>query len=471
MKKNNKKINILDLINKKLLKKIVIPFVEKSIEHKAFRPVAISIVISFILFNSILITRSHLEDYKEKKEIRDSQSKIQIYLTENGKVIDFDQMQIIEKKVKANAGPQKFLADIGVAQKQVNLITDALQKKYALSLVKAGNSMIAKYKVKIYEEKKLDAINNQNREVVLNEFRLIISPELEYVVTRVNDGEYKAEEIRQIVVKKIVKYSGVIKNGLFLDATDAGASPNTVMNMINIYSYDVDFARDIKEGDKFEILSESYFTENGRKVRDAGLLFASLDLRGKDFAVYKHQNKSGFEYFDAKGVSIKKSLLKTPVNGARISSGFGFRKHPILGYSKLHKGVDFAAPTGTPIFAAGNGTISFMGVHGGYGNFVRVKHNSEYETQYGHASKFNRKYRVGSKVKQGDVIAYVGSTGRSTGPHLHFEIVYKGKAINPASVKNLSPNRLVGSELSHFMITKNQIDAYRKKTPPLKNRL
>jgi murein DD-endopeptidase MepM/ murein hydrolase activator NlpD len=161
---------------------------------------------------------------------------------------------------------------------------------------------------------------------------------------------------------------------------------------------------------------------------------------------------------------MRKSLLRTPINGARVSSGFGMRRHPILGYSKMHKGVDFAAPTGTPILAAGSGTITYIGVKGGYGNYVQIKHNSDYSTAYGHASKFNKKFKNGSKVSQGDVIAYVGTTGRSTGPHLHFELIYKGNQVNPSKVKATSGLKLVGKDLVQFELTKKDIDKYRKNT-------
>ncbi len=266
--------------------------------------------------------------------------------------------------------------------------------------------------------------------------------------------------------KHILKYSATIKNGLYVDGTEAGISPNIMINMINLYSFDVDFQRDIHSGDQFEILFESYYDDKGNRVKDGDVLFASLDLKTKTtIDMYLHKSGNRNEYFDAKGRSVRKSLLKTPINGARISSGFGARKHPILGYTKVHKGIDFAAPTGTPIFAAGSGTITYYGVKGGYGNFVQIRHNADYSTAYGHASRFKKGLRVGSKVSQGDVVAYVGTTGRSTGPHLHYEILYKGGAVNPSKVKSTSGLTLTGKELQRFMASKGQIDGYLKNTP------
>ena len=239
------------------------------------------------------------------------------------------------------------------------------------------------------------------------------------------------------------------------------------MNMINIYGYDVDFQRDIHSGDKFEMLVESFYDEDGKKVRDGNVLFSSLTLQNRKIEIYMHKINDKVEYFDAKGNSVRKSLLRTPINGARVSSGFGMRRHPILGYSKMHKGVDFAAPIGTPILAAGSGTIVYMAKKGGYGNYVQIMHNGDYSTAYGHASRFNKKFRNGSKVKQGDIIAYVGSTGRSTGPHLHFEVIYKGSQINPAKVKATSGIRLSGKDLIKFKLSKSEIDGYRKNIPNL----
>ena len=237
------------------------------------------------------------------------------------------------------------------------------------------------------------------------------------------------------------------------------------MNMISLYGYDVDFQRDIRSGDKFEMLVESFYSQDGKKVKDGNVLFSSLILQNRGINVYMHKIENRIEYFDAKGNSIRKSLLKTPINGARVSSGFGMRRHPILGYSKMHKGMDFAASSGTPILAAGNGIVVYMARKGGYGNYVEIRHNSEYSTAYGHASRFNKKFRVRAKVKQGDVVAYVGSTGRSTGPHLHFEVLYKGRQINPSKVKATSGIKLLGKELARFEVSKAEIEKYRKNIP------
>lgn len=340
-------------------------------------------------------------------------------------------------------------------------ILTALKKIFRPQDIAAGNSVIIKYRLKIDANPKEDS----GKQITVNELHLIPSPGRDIVVSRGENGEYSAREVKQKLTSSVVRYSGVIKDGLYLDGVNAGISPTSMMNMIGLYAYDIDFQRDLHDGDKFEMLVESFYSENGRKIKDGNVLFSSLTLRGRKIENYGHITDGHLEYFDASGNSVRKSLLRTPISGARVSSGFGFRRHPILGYSRLHKGIDFAAPSGTPIFAAGSGTITFMGRHGGYGNFVRIKHNSDYETQYGHTSRFAKRFHKGSKVKQGDVVAYVGSTGRSTGPHLHFEVVYRGKAINPAKVKSVSGLRLSGRKLAAFKIDREKIDNYRKKIP------
>jgi len=450
---------------KKIIKKInkagLLDTIENIIEHRMFQPVAIAIVTSFIVFNALFYVKGFIADRKEFAEQKKASRPIKITITEGGKVIDFNEMQIVEHRVKNGDTLLKYLIATGSSEADVFAILAEMKKIYDPKNITVGDSVVVKYKLKI----NYDDNGTETKNVVIGEVKVIPSPEIEITVARSDDGTYKAKEVKQHLTSAIVKYSGEINNGLYVDGVNAGISPTSMMNMIGLYAYDIDFQRDLQQGDKFEMLVESFYTDSGRKVRDGSVLYSSLTLKGRTIEIYEHKVNGNVEYFDGKGNSVKKSLLRTPVNGARISSGFGFRKHPILGYSKLHKGIDFAAPSGTPIFAAGNGTIIFMGRHGGYGNFVKIKHTSEYETQYGHASAFSKKFRVGSKVKQGDVVAYVGSTGRSTGPHLHFEILYRGNAINPASVKSVSGIKLAGAELIRFNATKEKIDGYRKKTP------
>ncbi len=439
----------------------ILAVIDGTIDHRMFKPVAISIVASFLLFNGATMIYSHLIDRKERLLQRKAVTPIKITISKSGKSIDFNELQVSQYRVKSGDTILKMLNKVGANEADVFAILEAMKTVFKPQDISVGDNIVIKYRLQIDAQPKEDA----GKKVVISEIRVVPSPDREIIVVRGVDGKYNARENKQKLTRSVVRYSGVIKDGLYVDGVNAGISPTSMMNMIGLYAYEIDFQRDLHDGDKFEMLVESFFTENGRKIRDGDVLFSAIAPKGRKIEIYGHAIDGRREYFDGNGNSVRKSLLRTPVNGARVSSGFGFRRHPILGYSKLHKGIDFAAPSGTPILAAGNGVITFMGPHGGYGNFVRIKHTADYETQYGHASKFSNKFRVGSKIKQGEVVAYVGSTGRSTGPHLHFEIVYKGNAINPASVKAVSGLKLAGKELARFNATKSEIDGYRKKIP------
>jgi murein DD-endopeptidase MepM/ murein hydrolase activator NlpD len=221
--------------------------------------------------------------------------------------------------------------------------------------------------------------------------------------------------------------------------------------MIRAYSYDVDFQRDIQPGDEFQVMYERYFTDEGAAARDGDILYAALTFGGRQRELYRYKTRDGIvDYFNRQGESIRKALLRTPIDGARVSSKFGMRRHPILGFSKMHAGMDFAAPTGAPIYAAGNGVIEEIGRKNGYGNYVRIKHNQQIATAYAHLSKFGRGMRRGGQVQQGDIIGYVGTTGRSTGPHLHYEVMRGGRQINPMSIDLPTGVALEGPEMAAF---------------------
>jgi len=444
-------------------KKYFLDSVNKIIENKLFKPISLTIIAVFLLFKIYQYFGYFLSQYNSVSNRKNVLSKsIKISLSGSSLNFDFEDEQISDHEVKNGDTLLKILADVGAQEQDVFSILNALKKiKFSQSL-NIGAVISITYRSQNNEE---SADASDNKKVVISNVTIPSSVEENIVITRKNDGGYDARELKIKLLRYNSRYFGVIKNGLFVDGVEAGISPNSMMNMINLYGYDIDFQRDIHSGDKFEMLVESFYDENGKKVRDGSVLYSSLVLQNRKIDIYMHKVDNRIEYFDSKGNSIKKSLLRTPINGARVSSGFGMRRHPILGYSKMHKGVDFAASTGTPILAAGSGTLVYMGIKGGYGNYVQIKHNNDYSTAYGHASRFNKKFRVGAKVKQGDVVAYVGTTGRSTGPHLHFELLYRGSQVNPAKVKATSGIKLVGKELVRFESSKNEIDKYRKNTP------
>lgn len=242
-----------------------------------------------------------------------------------------------------------------------------------------------------------------------------------------------------------------IENSLYGSAERAGIPPQILAQVIKLYSRNIDFQRDIQKGDEIRVLYDGEETDDGGYRKYGNILYASLTVGGRDVPLYRYDGKDGrADYYDEKGRTTRKALLKTPIDGARVSSGFGMRRHPILGYTKMHKGIDFAAPTGTPIYASGDGIVDFAGRKSGYGNFVMLRHNSELKTGYGHMSRIARNVRSGSRVRQGDVIGYVGATGRATGPHLHYEVVARGRQVNPRSIDLPTGENLAGRDLKRF---------------------
>jgi len=270
------------------------------------------------------------------------------------------------------------------------------------------------------------------------------------------NGGYRAQEIQRDLETQHVRAEGTIDWSLFQAGSDAGVPATVMAELVRAFSWDVDFQRDIRKNDGFEVMFETKVDKDGQAVHSGKIVFAALTLSGDRKPIYLHTLKDGTtDYFDEKGQSAKKALMRTPIDGARLSSHFGTRKHPILGYTKKHTGTDFAAPPGTPIYAAGDGIIEASGWNGGYGKYVRIRHNSEYSTAYAHMRAI--KYGKGKRVHQGQVIGYVGTTGRSTGPHLHFEIVRRGVKVNPMRVKMPSGKKLTGNEFAHFQETRDAL--------------
>ena len=265
------------------------------------------------------------------------------------------------------------------------------------------------------------------------------------------------ENILQLYKKEVV-VKNVITNNLYSSAIESGVEPNIIVEFARIFGFEVDFQRDIRKGDWFEILYEKFEDDNS-KVSDTGkIIYASMYVNGEEINLYNFKYNNEEEYYDIKGKSITKSLMKTPINGARLSSSFGMRKHPILGYNKMHRGTDFAAPSGTPIMASGSGTVTRARWCGGGGNCVKIKHNSTYETIYAHMKAFAKGVKEGKKVRQGQIIGYVGSTGLSTGPHLHYEVLVNGKKVNSQRLKLPSGKILKGEERKQFELDRIKID-------------
>ncbi|MCP4329149.1 MAG: peptidoglycan DD-metalloendopeptidase family protein [Alphaproteobacteria bacterium] len=279
------------------------------------------------------------------------------------------------------------------------------------------------------------------------------------VVARDDDGSFGAKEVRRALTQEPRIGGGVITSSLFETGAAAGMPPAVLVEMIRAFSYDVDFQREIRQGDSFEVLYERIKDDTGEVVHPGKVVYAELVLSGKEKRLFRFTPKSGItDFFHDNGHSVRRALLRTPIDGARISSGFGKRRHPILGYNKMHKGLDFAAARGTPIYAAGDGKIEKAGRNGGYGKYVRIRHSGDYKTAYAHLHRIQKGIKPGKRVKQGQVVGYVGSTGRSTGPHLHYEVHVKGRQVNPLSVKLPAGEKLKGNELEAFRTAKAEIE-------------
>ena len=351
----------------------------------------------------------------------------------------------IKYVIKNNDSIEKILKKIDVRNKDVKIISTKLKQK-KLSNIYAGRELNIVLK----------KLTNENYTVVNLIFPISNTSSIE--VRKSNDEFIIKENILRLNKREVV-VKAVINNNLYSSAVKKGIEPNIIVEFARIFGFEVDFQRDIRKGDWFEIFYEK-FEDDNNKVRDTGkIIYASMYVNGEEINLYNFKFKNeNEEYFDIKGKSITKSLMKTPINGARLSSSFGMRKHPILGYNKMHRGTDFAAPSGTPIMASGSGTVTRARWCGGGGNCVKIKHNSTYETIYAHMKAFAKGIKEGKKVKQGQIIGYVGSTGMSTGPHLHYEVVVNGKKVNSQKLKLPSGKILKGAARKEFEIERIKID-------------
>ncbi len=350
----------------------------------------------------------------------------------------------VEYLIKNNDSIEKILNRFDIQKNDIKNISLKLKQK-KLSNIYSGRKLNLIYK-------KLEGGSNTIINLIYP-----INNTTSVEIRKSNNNFIVKENILQLIKKEVV-VKNMIKNNLYSSALEVDIEPNIIIEFARIFGFEVDFQRDIRSGDWFEIYYEK-FKDEDNKVRDTGkIIYASMFVNGEEINLYNFKYKNEEEYYDTKGKSITKSLMKTPINGARLSSSFGMRKHPILGYNKMHRGTDFAAPSGTPIMASGSGTVTRARWCGGGGNCVKIKHNSTYETVYAHMKSFARGVKEGRKVKQGQIIGYVGSTGLSTGPHLHYEVIVNGKKVNSQRLKLPSGKILKGDEREKFELARIKID-------------
>ncbi len=350
----------------------------------------------------------------------------------------------IKHKIESGETFDKILENYSIKKEEIIKIKNALKKK--VNLNKLSTKQIIQFS--------LDKTNNK-----INEFYYQVSNTQKIYLKRDIKNDKFNEEILTIKLKKNIVYKeDVIIESLYKVAIQQKIPANTIIEFARIYGFQVDFQRDIRRGDKFQVMYEIFLNEKEEIIETGEILYANLKLSGKDNGLYYFDFEGSEGHYDKNGKSVKKALMKTPINGARLSSPFGMRKHPIDGYNKMHKGTDFAAPMGTPIMASGDGVIKKAGWCGGGGNCVKIRHNSTYQTIYAHMSKFARGIKPGVRVKQGQTIGYVGSTGKSTGPHLHYEVIVNGKKVNSQKLKLPSGKILKGQERKIFETKKIKLD-------------
>ncbi len=357
-----------------------------------------------------------------------------------------NQFNKVTSSVKKGQSLNSILTDAGASQKEIFEISKVLKKFINLKTINTNQV----FEILTHKDTgeiirltiNLDNINS------LHVFK--------------KNKKFVANKIEKVLYKKTTLAEGMINSSMYQAAEKEKIDPEVIVNFAGIFGFEIDFQRDIRRGDIFQIVYDKYVDDDGELQKNGDIIYAYMKNNGREIALYRFVDQKGIPgYYRTNGKSIEKALMKTPINGARLSSTFGMRKHPILGYNKMHRGTDFAAPTGTPIMASGSGIIEQVGWNGAYGKYIRIKHNSKYKTAYAHLNGYARGIKKGAKVRQGQIIGYVGSTGRSTGPHLHYEVLVYGKRMNSQRLKLPSGRTLRGEDREKFEISRIKIDVMR----------
>lgn len=366
----------------------------------------------------------------------------------------FDPITKLTVQAKRGDTLARILVEAGVSRSEAQAAVDSLGRVFDPRDLKPGHELELSFLADAESDGEMRKLGR------LYGIQLAAAVDKEIAVRALPQGGFAAEAMAKTVSRVVARNNGEITGGSLLAAGMTSGVPAGVMTeMIRVFSFDVDFQRDIQPGDRFDLMYERFHLADGRLVRGGDVMYAALTLSGKTLRLYRYKDSSGrIDFYNELGHSVRKALLKTPIDGAKLTSRFGMRDHPILGYSVMHRGVDFGAPTGTPIFAAGDATVEDLGVRSSYGNYIRLKHTGSFSTAYAHMNGFARGLKNGMRVRQGQVIGYVGATGRVTGPHLHYEVFRDGKQVSPVSVKFPTGEKLLGQELQRFQQIKNELD-------------
>ena len=416
----------------------IVPFLRKNIEI---------FLLIFLLIISVFITQLYNMNVKKVQKdyleiLRNSYFKKSIsYLFSNLK----PKYEDIEYKVKTGDTLLSILKSFSVNKYEVQKIVELLNNTDIKNL---NQNLTLKF-----------TLENTDNLKKVNKILIPITKSRKLEIFKdIKNNTFTKRDLITNLEKRIVLKEGVIKSSLYKSATKENISPNIIIEFARLYGFQVDFQRDIRKNDSFQIIYEVFVDENGKIFENGNIIYANLMLRGQYNQLYYFPKKNFNGHYDENGKSVKKALMKTPINGARLSSSFGMRKHPILGYNKMHRGTDFAAPEGTPIMASGDGVIVKAGWCGGGGNCVKIKHNKTYQTVYAHMKNFSNLAVPGNRIKQGQIIGYVGSTGLSTGPHLHYEVIENGKKINSQLLKLPPGKALEGVNRKYFEIVRIKTD-------------
>ncbi len=399
--------------------------------------VAISIVFILLIFNFYSSYKKNELLYFEKVLKNTYLNKTLDTVVENLS----PRYQVIKYKVNEGDSLEKILNNFEISNQEKRIILKNILNNKKIN--------------KIFENQTISFQIDRKEPVKIVEINFTINKTTNIIFKRdILKDKFAVTKIEKNLRKDFAYKESVIKNSLYSSAIKEKIPPSLIVEFARIYGFQIDFQRDIWKNDMFQIIYENFFNDDNEAIETGNIIYANLILQGKEYPLYFFKNDQMSDYFDERGQSIKKTLMKTPINGARLSSSFGKRKHPILGFTKMHTGTDFAAPLGTPIMASGDGVVIKASWCGGGGNCVKIKHNSIYSTVYAHLSKFGRGIKKGTRVKQGQTIGYVGSTGMSTGPHLHYEVIENGRKVNSQKLKLPSGKTLKGIERKEFEIIK-----------------
>ena len=406
---------------------------------------------SFIIIFLLLLAVVYKNDNKITKKIDGNKDSYEVTDLKIFKEFLLDQIKSpftnINYEIKKGDTIQKILKKYKVQNNEIQTIINQY-KKYA-----NPNQLLVKNKIDIIIEE--NPSTNKNS---VQKFSVPITKSTTIEITKDSENKIISKKIITKLYKKKILSENIIVKNLYSSAIEINISPESIIEFARIFGFEIDFQRDVRKNDYFKIFHEKYFDENGKFIKNGPILYAHMTVNGREISLYKFGDDKEYGYFDLDGKSVEKALMKSPINGARLSSSFGMRKHPILGFTKLHTGTDFAAPMGTPIMASGTGTITRAKWCGGGGNCIKIKHNSTYETVYAHMQSFVKGIKVGKKVRQGQIIGYVGSTGMSTGPHLHYEVIVNAKKINSQKLELPSGKILKDNERTKFEIHRIKTD-------------